>query len=242
MARTKQTARKITGVKLPRKSHASKKTVRKSTIESDVKNEPNYESMTIPELKKLIPSNKIVSSRPGKPPLKADIIESIRNYKSGASESKSSESKSKESKSIESNSSESKSTEGSSKKIKVSKTKCVDEKKKNVKSSERKSKISNEGMVVHIWTKEDYEYNPEFGGQTRTYFSATPYFYSGTPKQLNPSIDSLLKIFRYHLKSKNDKTEYSDEDLIHEVLSNPSSPIFFNDNIYYFEVANAVYI
>ena len=91
MARTKQTARKVIGDKAPRKSHASKKAKRPLVV-----NEPNYDAMTILELKKLIPSNKIVSSRPGKPPLKADIVESIRYYKAGESkmskESKSSES------------------------------------------------------------------------------------------------------------------------------------------------------
>lgn len=40
----------------------------------------DYNSLSITELKKLIPKDKIVSSRVGKPALKADIISSILKY------------------------------------------------------------------------------------------------------------------------------------------------------------------
>lgn len=86
--------------------------------------------MTVVELKKLIPADKIVSSRPGKPPLKADIIASIKKIseessptksestssgsgrrKSGKVISKSKKSKLKDSKSAELKSSESSTSE-----------------------------------------------------------------------------------------------------------------------------------
>lgn len=78
MTRTKQTARKSTGGKAPRKSHAKRVLSPKAQEPENMRSV--YEKYTVARLKELIPKEHIKSSRPGKAPLKNDIIDSIINY------------------------------------------------------------------------------------------------------------------------------------------------------------------
>lgn len=248
MAMTKQQARELLStitINAPKTAKISVKAPKTAKVDVKRHGSPtkkSYESMTVAELKKLIPADKIVSSRPGKPPLKADIIASIKKNLKEPSPTKSKSTSSgstrkskskKSSKSNDSKSRESKSSESSSKSIKTNTKKS---------KSPKKSVSPKNGMVVMIWTKEAYEYNPDVGGQSHVYYSDTPYVHSGAPKELSASIDALLKIVRYHLKSRGEKTEYSDEDIIHSVISNPSIQLYFSDNLRYFEAMNAMHL
>jgi hypothetical protein len=111
-----------------------------------------------------------------------------------------------------------------------------------VKSPTKKG--GEKGMVIAIWDKDAYEYDPNtnLGSQSDTYYVDEPYVSLGTYEEVTKSNEGIIKVIDFHLKSKGVKG-YTKTELEGMYIGNLSTRLSrnrFSDYITYFDVVSAI--